>query len=389
MLFDCMKIDLYDYPLLIQSTPSLVISLFGLLTTGRILERSIEDKNLEKYPLLLQSNCILNFKGNIELIYALYLSSMRQSPIFVFKKYARYAFDNANLVILQSIVIGITVGIIGVSKSVFTGGIQPQVLSTIIAASIVTCVSTSLMFIICLFLTIEISKKLNIDPDNVILPAISSLSDYFGIYFLIFFTNVFRRTPTDTALILILFLMFLVPICMIFTFQSQKRMPIQSIEILVFTYIISTTGGYILDTLSGKFKFIASSFPAYSGLAVSISFIYLHKIFSSTSNNTPHDSSQSFRTLLFSSFLMIVFYLFISIFLDGKKPIYYYVMFVTFFVLQVMLLLKLVEQIAEALERYEGDVGVVSLPIITAFGDIISTASLLIIAFVIRMHKLI
>lgn len=389
MVFDCIKRDIYDIPLLIQSTPSLLISLIGLLTTGRILEESVEDKTLDRYPLLLQANCILNFKGNVELIYALYLSSMRQSPFFVFQKYGRYAFDNANLVILQSIVIGISVGIIGVSKSVFTGGIQPQVLSTIIAASIVTCVSTSMMFIICLFLTIEVSKKLNIDPDNVILPAISSLSDYFGIYFLIYFTKVFRHTPADTALLLVLFLMFIVPICMIFTFQSKKRMPIQSIEILIFTYIISTTGGYILDSLSSKFKFIASSFPAYSGLAVSISFIYLHKIFTSSSNGTNHNSSQSYRTLIFSSFIMIVFYLLLSIFLDGKRPIYYYVMFISLFVLQVMLLLKLVERIAEALERYEGDVGVVSLPIITAFGDIISTASLLLIAFVVRMHKLI
>ena len=115
---------------------------------------------MERYPLLLRSNCILNFKGNIELMYAPFLDET--VPFFVFTKYARYGFDNANLVILRPIVICISVGIIGPSKSVFTGGIQSQVLSMIIAASIVTCVSTSMI------LTIKITNKLKIDPDNVI-----------------------------------------------------------------------------------------------------------------------------------------------------------------------------------------------------------------------------
>ncbi|KAF9762354.1 Solute carrier family 41 member 2 [Nosema granulosis] len=388
MLTHCWKIDMYDFPLLLQSTPSLVISLLGLLTTGRILENSIEDKTLDKYPLLLQSNCILNFKGNIELIYALYISSLRQSPFFHFPKYVRYAFDNANVVILQSIVIGISVGFIGVSKSVLTGGIQLQVLSTIIAASVVTCLITTIMFIVSLFVTIEIAKQLKIDPDNVILPAISSLSDYFGIYFLIFFTKYFRNTPVDLSMLIVIFLMFVVPICMIFSFMSKVRMPIQSIEILIFTYVISTTGGYILDSLSTKFKFIASSFPAYSGLAVSISFIHLHKIFTATSNNTYHDTGKSYRTLTLSSFIMIIFYLALSTFLEGKKPLYYYLLFVSLFVIQVMLLLKLVERIVEYFGQYDGDIGVVSLPIITAFGDIISTTSLLLIAFIIKINRL-
>lgn len=174
---------MYDLPLLVQSTPSLLISLLGLLTTGKLLEKSIEDTTLSRYHLLLQANCLLTFKGNVELIYALYVSSMRQSPFFLFKKYSRYAFDNANLLLLQSTVIGLSVGIIGASKSVLVDGVQPQVISTIIAASLITCVATTIMFTVCLFVTIEVSRLLKMDPDNFILPTIATLSDYLAFTF--------------------------------------------------------------------------------------------------------------------------------------------------------------------------------------------------------------
>jgi solute carrier family 41 len=379
---------MYDCSLLLQSTPSLFISLISLLITGDILENTVKDIDLEDYHLLLQSNCILNFKGNIELIYALYISSMRQSRIFMFKKYVRYAFDNANILMLQSIVIGLSVGSIGASKSIFVNGVNPKVLSTIMTSSLITCISTTLMFIICLFVTIEISKKSNIDPENVLLPMISSLSDFLSIYFLVFFTKYFRNISIEVSLFLVLMSLVFVPICMTFTFFSKKKMPIQTIEILMFTYLISTLGGYILDTLSVDYKFIASSFPVYSGLAVSIAFIYLHKTFTSSTNNTFHDIKRTFKSLIAASFFMITIYSILSMFLHGIMPLYYYIMFTILFVIQVILLLKLVEKLILSFGNYHEDIGVISLPIITACGDIISTVCLLILALMVKMSKI-
>lgn len=379
---------MYDCSLLLQSTPSLFISLISLLITGDILENTVKDIDLEDYHLLLQSNCILNFKGNIELIYALYISSMRQSRIFMFKKYVRYAFDNANILMLQSIVIGLSVGSIGASKSIFVNGVNPKVLSTIMTSSLITCISTTFMFIICLFVTIEISKKSNIDPENVLLPMISSLSDFLSIYFLVFFTKYFRNISIEVSLFLVLMSLVFVPICMTFTFFSKKKMPIQTIEILMFTYLISTLGGYILDTLSVDYKFIASSFPVYSGLAVSIAFIYLHKTFTSSTNNTFHDIKRTFKSLIAASFFMITIYSILSMFLHGIMPLYYYIMFTILFVIQVILLLKLVEKLILSFGNYHEDIGVISLPIITACGDIISTVCLLLLALMVKMSKI-
>ncbi|EOB11957.1 hypothetical protein NBO_616g0004 [Nosema bombycis CQ1] len=175
---------------------------------------------------------------------------------------------------------------------------------------------------------------------------------------------------------------------MTFTFFSKKKMPIQTIEILMFTYLISTLGGYILDTLSVDYKFIASSFPVYSGLAVSIAFIYLHKTFTSSTNNTFHDIKRTFKSLIAASFFMITIYSILSMFLHGIMPLYYYIMFTILFVIQVILLLKLVEKLILSFGNYHEDIGVISLPIITACGDIISTVCLLLLALMVKMSKI-
>jgi solute carrier family 41 len=376
-----MKQDNCDINLLLESIPSLLISLIGLLTTGKVLEDGITDKKLLYYPLLLQTNCILNFKGNVELLFALYLSSMRQNSIITYSKYLRYVFDNANLVLIQSIIIGFTVGIIGISKCVFDGIFDMYILSNILTTSLITCVSTTILFILFLYLTIELSKQINVTPDNVILPTISSISDYLSIKFLIIYTKYFQKSSLPFMYLFCFLSLCLIPLCLFFICISKKRMPIQSIEVLAFTYILSTFGGYMLDHLSSKYQFLAASFPVYSGLAVAISFIYLHKIFTSINNNTEHDSRLSYLTLVITSFLMISFYIIITLFIEAKKSILFYFLFIILFVVQVIILLMMIESLAKFLQNLDGDVGIVSLPIITALGDVISTVFLILVAF--------
>lgn len=219
MIRNIMKPDNFDINLLLESTPSLLISLIGLLITGRILEDGITDKKLLTYPLLLQSNCILNFKGNIELLFALYLSSMRQNSIITYSKYLRYTFDNSNLVLLQSLTIGFTVGIIGISKCIF----DIRILSNILTTSIITCTSTTILFILFLYLTIEFSKKINVTPDNVILPTISSISDYLSIKFLIFYTKYFQNSSLVLMFIISFLCLCLIPFCLFFICISKKK----------------------------------------------------------------------------------------------------------------------------------------------------------------------
>eukprot|EP00919_Chromeraceae_sp_WS-2016_P066610 GHVR01157577.1.p1 GENE.GHVR01157577.1~~GHVR01157577.1.p1 ORF type:complete len:248 (+),score=1.49 GHVR01157577.1:370-1113(+) len=233
----------YNLQLLIQSIPGLLISLAGLVLTGSALNDANYDDSLKDIPILLEANCILTFKGNVELIFAMYLSSMSQSPFFLYGKYFRYVFDNSNLVLAQSAGIGLIIGGIGIVKNLMSGISDEKVNMAILASSLISCALTSIAFIILLIISIELSKYMNINPDNMILPTISSLGDYMSVKALIHLTKQFKDVSVPTSLTYIFLMVSILPFCLCFTFMSKKRIPFQSIEVLLVTYTISTLGG--------------------------------------------------------------------------------------------------------------------------------------------------
>lgn len=62
------------------------------------------------------------------------------------------------------------------------------------------------------------------------------------------------------------------------------------------------------------------------------------------------------------------------------------ILFTMFFILQVIILLKIVERLLMYLAKFEGvDNGVYSLPLITSISDLIGTIFLLIIALILKI----
>lgn len=377
----------YNFPLLLQSIPGLIISLVGLILTGSVLDSATYDEGLRDVPVLLQANCILAFKGNVELIFAMYLSSMSQSPFFLYGKYFRYVFDNANLVLAQSTMIGLIIGLIGVAKNLVSGMTDPGLNMAILASSMISCTLTSVAFILLLLVSIELSKSLRINPDNIILPAVSSLGDYMNVKTLIYLTKYFKGISIPSCLIYIFMLVSVVPFFLCFAFISKKRIPLQSIEILLVTYAISTLSGYVLEVFHSRFSILASSFPVFSGISVSIAFIYLHRIFTSISNRTAHNSRESYITLIFTSLLMSLMYLGASVLIGLKYSYLFCILFTVFFIAQVIILLKTVAKLIIYLDKGEGDTGVLTLPLITSISDILGIMFLLVVAFVLELFN--
>ncbi|KRH93255.1 Mg2+ Transporter-E (MgtE) Family, partial [Pseudoloma neurophilia] len=110
----------FSKSILIESIPSLLISFIGFTIAGNLLEQSKNDTIFLIYPLLLVSTCILSFKGNIELIFAMHLSSISNTTNLIIE-YGQFIINNACMVVVQSILIGISVGVVGVSSLILTG----------------------------------------------------------------------------------------------------------------------------------------------------------------------------------------------------------------------------------------------------------------------------
>lgn len=377
----------YNSQLLVQSIPGLLISLAGLILTGSTLNSANHDESLKDIPILLEANCILTFKGNVELIFAMYLSSMSQSPFFLYARYFRYVFDNSNLVLAQSATIGFIIGLIGIVKNLASGTSDMEVNLAILASSLISCTLTSVAFIILLVASIELSKYVNINPDNIILPAISSLGDYMSVKTLIHLTKQFKNLTVIASLTYILLMVSILSLCLCFAFMGKKRIPLQSPEVLLVTYTISTLGGYVLEMFRTRFPILASSFPVFGGVSVAIAFIYLHKIFTSINNRTAHNTRESYITLISTSVLMSTIYLSISMFIGLGYSYLFCVFFTVFFVVQVIVLLKTVGSLIVYLDKGEGDTGVLTLPLITCISDILAIMSLLLIAFTLEFSN--
>ncbi|KHN69888.1 hypothetical protein M896_040830 [Ordospora colligata OC4] len=382
MINNISDLGFYSVPLLTQSIPGLLISLGGLIMTGSALAQASQNTSLDGIPILLQTNCILAFKGNIELIFALYLSSLSQSSVFSYKKYFRYIFDNSNLVIAQSAVIGLVIGLLGIISNLLIGETDTGINVVVLTASLISCIISSILFIMLLVTSIEASKLFEINPDNIILPTISSLGDYINVRTLIYLATWLKTIPIPSCLAYLLVSSSIIPFCLCFALISKKRLPLQSIEVLLTTYAISTISGYVLESFRKVFPILTPSFPVFSGMSVSIAFIYLHKIFTSINNQTVHNSKESHATLVLISILMSAIYLAASSIMGLNYPYCFYILFTLFFIVQVTILLKAVTFLIEYLDKYEDDTGVLALPLITSISDVLATIFLLTISVI-------
>ncbi|TBU09867.1 hypothetical protein CWI39_0027p0040 [Hamiltosporidium magnivora] len=375
----------YGSSIYIQSLPSLFISLVGLALAGNCLDKALKTSSIQYYPILLISNCILNFKGNAELIYALHISSLSNSTSCSLKKYIRYSFDNSCLLLSQSIIIGLTVGLIGIAKNIFSYPLVFKNLIRILPICLVSCTLSTAFIVVLLIVAIGITKKCNINPDNVVLPTISSFEEYLAVYSLTFFTSRFNNLDLVSCYVIILIMIVILPLPIYLSIISTYRIPLQSFEILLTTYILSSISGIAVQFFSKKHNVLASTIPVFCGLTCSISYIYLSKTVTSLQYERPHNRKQSFVSLIVISLVSSIFYVTLSYFVLIRYSTAFMVLFVVFFVVDVCLLLRMVECAASRLNQRE--LGVFTLALLTSSSDFLGSILLIFIVEIIYVFE--
>ncbi|KAF7683273.1 Solute carrier family 41 member 2 [Astathelohania contejeani] len=372
----------YNVSIIRQSIPTLLISLIGLTLTGELFDSAMKMSISRLYPILLLSTCILAFKGNIELIFGMHLSSVTQAPNMTSNKYAVYAIDNGCLVIAQSIIIGLTIGIVGTSKSIISDGFDTPLMIRIISSCIISCLISSLIIVAILIPAIWITYGLGINPDNVVLPVLASFGDYFSIATLIYVTEKISTINHRTCLIPVFFVLTMLPIPVYVSLISPRRIPLQSATVLIATYSLSTASGGTLQFFSQKHPILAAAAPVFCGLSGSTSYIYLNRLFTAIYNQTILDRRESYITLIFISLVTPTLYILISNFLFIKYSVPFSILFIVFFVIDVVVLLKMVEYMMR-LYRGATDPGVITLPLLTSASDFIGILILILIVEII------
>lgn len=375
-----------DLALIAQSIPSLVLSLIGLSLSGKKLDTEQKMDYATIFPIILLSNCILSFKGNTELIYAMYLSSLSQVKDRDIYKYLRYAFDNACVVLSQSIVIGVSVGLLGVARNI-AGKIRYEYLFfRMISMCLIASFTSSLIIIAILVPAVIMATSLGANPDNIVLPVIASIGDYVDIFILIYCIKKYQYSTLPVCIISILMVFSFLPILIYVSVRSKQRIPIQSATILFITYILSTVSGYIIQYYSKQHLDLAASYPIFVGLTGACSYIYLNRKITSIQNLTSFNRKKGFFSVLITSIIIsAVIILFMPLLgIHFKKAFNY--MFIMGFFITVAVLLKLIDFLLVYFIKDMSMAGVIGLPLITSIADFIGCLVVLSICFMVYQY---
>lgn len=167
-----------------QALPVLVISLFGGLFAGLVLEQILE--SVARFPgLLVMIPVFLATRGNVYGAFGGRLASgLHQgliNPQFEWNERLVHA-------IVASFVNGIGISIvIGVLTWVALGilGWPAAALYELIAIMLIAGALTSVVLIVGLLVLIFAGYKIGYDPDNLVGPIVTTLGDVFGMMFML------------------------------------------------------------------------------------------------------------------------------------------------------------------------------------------------------------
>ncbi|KAG0439754.1 hypothetical protein DMUE_2214 [Dictyocoela muelleri] len=374
-----------------QSIPSLILSLITLAFVGTELTSANKNDIFTVYPLILVSTCILSFKGNLEMCYGLYL------------RYNDFRLLDFIIVLIQSACIGTCVGLLGAAGSALRGVEDIFFLFKLVINCMYSCIiSTALIQILILIVIIGFKNVFN--PDNIILPLISCISEYLSVISLVFFLInldlLFIIFSITFLLILVSYGIFLIinrsdKLLFLEDFQKlpdindenilkdvqndriKQALSEKPIYLLVIVYTMSTLSGMLIEYYSKKHPYMISSAPVFCGLTGSISYIYLNRRLSNIYETTQHNKFNTAYTLTIVSLILSFLYIFLSFFLISYS-LMFSIFFIIFFVLDVILLIEIIEILIRYLVSRKIEIGSIMIPLLTSIADFIGCFCLII-----------
>ncbi|KAL6122692.1 ribosomal protein [Nucleospora cyclopteri] len=363
-----------DLNIIIQSFVPLSFNMLSLYLIGCLFDFISTDDNLKQYPLILQSTCLMSFKGNIEVIFAVQIALLREQH-GNFKKYISLAFNNTNLLMLQSFVIGLFIGLLGTAYHGINNGWKYDVGVRIMISTMFSCIMTTFFFIVLLFCVVELVRWLEIDEENFIMPSFSSAIDYFNARFLVICINFFNHISSDTALVFGSAMIVIATINLCFSFSSTSFFPSISPSVLLISLLASMFGGSLIQKFSQKTLFLAVCYPFFCGMSVSITLIFLHRIFTNIEIPT---KPVLINTLIFISLVISLIYSLINSFMIESMSLLFPVTFVCMFIVQTYILLMILDNTTLRLKATVKNIELYSLPLISNISDILTIFSLII-----------
>ncbi|RZF46107.1 hypothetical protein LSTR_LSTR012967 [Laodelphax striatellus] len=251
-----------------------IIAGLGMVVAGIFLDNAQTwDVFVNVSEIMILVPSLLGLKGNLEMTLASRLSTLANcGKMDDPKDQMSMIAGNLSLVQLQSIVVGLLSSIVAVcSSALFKYDLNISHSLLLASCSIVTASTASLLLGVVTSLVIIASRRYSVNPDNIATPIAGSLGDITSLMLLSAIATAIYNSGDKMSMISILIIVAFMGIMPLWFFISNRNEHTREVlyngwKPIIFSMMISTVGGLILDKMVQKYSGIAVFQPVINGV---------------------------------------------------------------------------------------------------------------------------
>ncbi|KAH8554316.1 hypothetical protein BGW37DRAFT_249274 [Umbelopsis sp. PMI_123] len=398
-----------------QALPSVLASIAGLIAAGELLDIYLHwDVFIHIPELFILVPVLLNLKGNLEMNLAARLStSANLGDLDNAASRRRLVIGNLALLQVQSLIAGSIAGlfsfVLGMLMRPSNDASTYYESMLVIASSMIAASLSSLILGIFMCILIILSRRFNVDPDNIACPMASSLGDIVTLVLLATFARLLKEhmdSILSTVLVVVMVVLLPGAAALVWTNRSVKQLLFTGWTPIMCAMVISRSvqslynsgmyygiitecppcslSGVVFENFVDSYKGLALLIPVLNGLTGNIGSIYASRISTALHGKRQESYRAVEKTLLLMNIPVAnILILIVWAFDLGEFQVNIWFVLAYFMVSMACawIALKLAKSMTLASWKWGFDPDNTVLPFLTATIDVISTA-MLVITFV-------
>jgi len=258
---------------MVQVTPPYLCAGLGMVGAGLVLDTVQYWPVFQSNPeLFILVPALIGLKGNLEMTLASRLSTHANlGQLDTAEQTVKLGSANLALIQVQAVVVGALASLLALLMSWLADPARADILRALVllASSVITASAASFILGVVMVAVIAVSKRHNINPDNVATPIAAALGDLVTLSLLAVIAKFLVSSSPALVLSLLSGYILLTPLCV-----SKAASNINTAIILrhgwtpvLSAMIISSMGGKILNTVIATYPQIAVFQPVINGVA--------------------------------------------------------------------------------------------------------------------------
>ena len=261
------------WEVMVQVTPPYLCAGLGMVMAGLVLDTVQYWPVFQATPeLFILVPALIGLKGNLEMTLASRLSTHANlGHLQTLQQTTELGSANLALIQVQGVVVGALASLLAITMSWLADSSRADLSRALLllVSSVVTASAASFLLGLVMVAVIALSRRYQVNPDNVATPIAAALGDLVTLSLLAFTANLLLTSSLGVVLSLLSCYFVITPLCV-----SKASSNVNTASILqqgwtpvLSAMIISSMGGKILNTVISRYPQIAVFQPVINGVA--------------------------------------------------------------------------------------------------------------------------